>query len=140
MSAPLVPVGLVFLGEVAGEARQAPPQSRPRYFCAHSETDVRPCCPHLNPLGRERPESFARLALTRVPLVAALGLELGILGEKPHALEGAGTIRMPISIGHPPRQLQPKRRDQLRCGTTSFWPRYLRCRGRGGRWKPPAFW
>jgi hypothetical protein len=48
--------------------------------------------PHLNPLGRGGPESFARLALTRVPLVAALGLELGILGEKPQALEGAGAV------------------------------------------------
>jgi hypothetical protein len=56
-----------------------------------------------------------RRILTRVPLVAALGLELDILGEKPQALEGAGTIRMPIAIRHPPRPLQPKRRDELRC-------------------------
>jgi hypothetical protein len=104
------PVGLVFL-QVDGFARQA----RPRYLWAHSETKVRLCCPHLNPLGRGGPESFARLALTRVRLVAALGLELGILGEKPRALEGAGTIRMPIAIGHRPRPRQPKRRDQFRC-------------------------
>jgi hypothetical protein len=63
----------------------------------------------------EGDESFARLALTRAPLVGPLSLELGILGEKSQALEGAGAIRMPIAIGHPPRPLQPKRRDQLRC-------------------------
>jgi hypothetical protein len=33
-------------------------------------------------------ETFARLALTRASLVAALGLELRILGEQPQALEG----------------------------------------------------
>jgi hypothetical protein len=77
--------------QVAGSARPAPPQSRPRYLCADSEAKVRPCCPYLNPRGRG-PESFARLALTRVPLVAALGLELGILDEKPQALEGAGAV------------------------------------------------
>jgi hypothetical protein len=78
--------------QVAGFARQARPQSRPRYFWAHSETQVRPGCPHLNPLGRGGPESFARLVLTRVPLVATLGLELDILSEKPQALEGAGAV------------------------------------------------
>jgi hypothetical protein len=46
--------------------------------------------PHFNPPGRWGSESFARLALTRVPLVAPLGLEPGILGEKPQALEGPG--------------------------------------------------
>jgi hypothetical protein len=66
-------------------ARQAPP----RHFWAHSETQVQTCYPLLNPLGRGGPESFARLALTRVPLVVPLGLELGILGQKPQALEGA---------------------------------------------------
>jgi hypothetical protein len=105
----------LFSVQVAVFARHAPPQSRPRYFWAHAGTKVRPCCPHLHPLGRGRPESFARLALTRVPLVPPLGLELGILGEKPQALEGAGTIPMTISIGDPLRPLQPKRRDQLRC-------------------------
>jgi hypothetical protein len=83
--------------QVAVFTRQAPPQSRPRYFWTHSKTKVRPCCPHLDPLGRGGPESFARLALTRVPLVAALGLELDILGEKPQALEVAGATRMPIA-------------------------------------------
>jgi hypothetical protein len=78
----------LFFVRVAGFARQARPLSRPRYFWAHSETEVPPCCPHLDPLGRGGPESFPRLALTRVPLVAPLGLELGILGEKPQALEG----------------------------------------------------
>jgi hypothetical protein len=73
---------------MAGFARQAPSQSRPPYFWTHSETNVRPCCPHLDPLGRGGPESFARPALTRVPLVATLGLGPGILGEKPQALEG----------------------------------------------------
>jgi hypothetical protein len=43
------------------------------------------------------------------------GFELGILGEKPQALEGTETIRIIISIRHPQRQLQPKRRDQFRC-------------------------
>jgi hypothetical protein len=94
----------LFLVQVAGFARQAP------LLLGHSETEVRLCCPHLNPRW-----PFARLALTRVPLVAPLGLELGILGEKPQALEGAGTIRMPMAIGNPPRPLQPKRRNQLRC-------------------------
>jgi hypothetical protein len=75
---------------VAGFARQARPQSLPRYFWTNSETKVRPCCPDLDPLGRGGPESFA---LTRAPLVAPLGLELGILGEKPQALEGAGGFR-----------------------------------------------
>jgi hypothetical protein len=103
----LVPVSLVFM------CRR--PQSRPRYFWAHSETQVRLCCPHLDPLGRGGLELFTRLALTLVPLVAPLGLELGILGEKPQALEGARAIRMPIGIGNPPRPLQRKRRDQLRC-------------------------
>jgi hypothetical protein len=56
--------------------------------------------------------SEARLAL--VPPVSPLGLELGILGEKPQALEAPGAISMGISIRHPPRPLQPKRRDQLR--------------------------
>jgi hypothetical protein len=88
----------LFSVQVAVFARQAPPQSRPHYFCADSETKVRPCCPHLNPLGRGGPESFARLALTRVPLVAPLGLELGILGEKPPALEAAGAIQIRIMI------------------------------------------
>jgi hypothetical protein len=101
--------------QVATFARQARPQSRPRCFSAHSETKVRPCCPHFNPFGRGGPESFARLFLTRVPLVAMLGLELGILGEKPQALEGAGPIRIPLSIRHLPGPLQPQRRDQLRC-------------------------
>jgi hypothetical protein len=96
----LVAVGLVFCagGALRGQAR---PQSRPRYLCAYSETKARRCCPHLNPLGRGGPESFARLALTRVPLVAALGLELGILGEKPQALERAGAISKRISMRHP---------------------------------------
>jgi hypothetical protein len=111
---PSCPWDLSFV-QVAGFPRQARSQSRPRYFWEHSETKVRPSCPHLNPLGRGGPESFARLALTRVPLVAPLGLELGILGEKPQALEWPGAIRMPIAIGYPPRSLQPKRRDQLRC-------------------------
>jgi hypothetical protein len=93
----LLPAGLGFVVHVAGFARQARPQSRPRYFWAQSETQVRPCCPHLNRLGRGGPESFARLAMTRVPLVATLGLELNILGEKLQALERRG------------------RRDQLRC-------------------------
>jgi hypothetical protein len=79
----------LFFVQVAGFARQARPQSRPRYFWAHSKTKVRLCCPHLIPLGRGGPESFARLALTRVPLVAPLDLELGILGEKPQAVERA---------------------------------------------------
>jgi hypothetical protein len=78
----------LFFVQVAGFARQARPQSRPRHFWVHSETKVRPCCPHLNPLGSGGSESFARFALTRVPLVAPLGLELGILGEKPQPLEG----------------------------------------------------
>jgi hypothetical protein len=91
----------LFCVQVAGFARQARPQSRPRYFCAHSKTKVRLCCPHLNSLGRGGPESFARLAPTRVPLVATLGLELGILGEKTQDLEGAGAIRMRISPGQP---------------------------------------
>jgi hypothetical protein len=78
---------LLFM-QVAGFARQAPPQGRPRYFWANSETKVRLCCHHLNSLGRRRPDSFAPLALTRVPLFAQLGLELSILGEKPQALEG----------------------------------------------------
>jgi hypothetical protein len=62
----------LFVVQVAGEARQARPQSRPRYFWAHSETKVRLCCPHLNPLGRGGRESFARLALTRVPSLLRL--------------------------------------------------------------------
>jgi hypothetical protein len=111
---PSCPWNLFFV-QVAGFARQPPPQSRPRYFSAHSETEVRRCCPHLNPLGRGGLESFACRAVTRVPLVAPLGLERGVLGEKPQALEWSGTIRMPIAIRHPPRPLQPKRRDQLRC-------------------------
>jgi hypothetical protein len=76
--------------QVAGFARQARPQNRPRYLWTHSETKVRLCCPHFTPLGRGGHESFARLALTRVPLVATRGLELGILSEKHQALEGAG--------------------------------------------------
>jgi hypothetical protein len=40
-----------------------------------------------------RSQSLARLALTRVPLVATLGIELGILGEKPQALEWMGPGR-----------------------------------------------
>jgi hypothetical protein len=88
----------LFVVQVAGEARQARPQSRPRYFWAHSETNVRLCYPDLNPLGRGRPESFARLALTRAPLVATLGLELGIIGEKPQALEGVGAMLMRTSF------------------------------------------
>jgi hypothetical protein len=83
----------LFSVQVAGFARQAPPQSRPRYFWAHSETKVRPYCPHLKPLGRGGPESFARLTLTRTPLVATLGLELRILGGKPQALEGSGRFQ-----------------------------------------------
>jgi hypothetical protein len=49
-------------------------------------------------------DSFARLALTRVPLVAPLGLELGILGEKPQALEGSGRFKCPSrsAICHAP--------------------------------------
>jgi hypothetical protein len=90
--------------QVAGFARQARPQSRPRYFWTRSEAKVRLCCPHLLPLSRGGPESFARLALTRVPLVAPLGLERGILGEKPQALEGAGATRISIAIGHAPMQ------------------------------------
>jgi hypothetical protein len=39
-----------------------------------------------------------RLALARVPLVATLGLELGILAEKPQALEVAGAISMRMSF------------------------------------------
>jgi hypothetical protein len=101
--------------QVVGFARQGRPSLRPCYFCAHSQTQVRVCCPHLNPLGGGGPESFARLALTRIPLVAPLGLELDILGEKPQALEGAGTIQMPIALRHPLHPLQPKRRNQLRC-------------------------
>jgi hypothetical protein len=77
----LVPVALALC---AGGGLQRPP----RYFCAHSVTMIRLTCPHLNPLGRGGSESFARLALIPVPLVAALGLELGIRGEKPQALEG----------------------------------------------------
>jgi hypothetical protein len=77
----------LFSVQVAGFARQARPQSRPRYLWVHSETKVRLCCPHLNPLGRGGPESFARLVLTRVPLVATLGLVLGILGETPQTRE-----------------------------------------------------
>jgi hypothetical protein len=42
----------LFFVQVAGIVRQARPQSRPRYFWAHSETKVRLCCPHLDPLGR----------------------------------------------------------------------------------------
>jgi hypothetical protein len=87
----LVPVGLVFCAD-GGQSRQARPQSRPRYFWTHSETKGGLPCPHLNPLGRSRPESFTRLALSPVPLVATRGLELGILGEKPQALEGAGAV------------------------------------------------
>jgi hypothetical protein len=46
---------------------------------------------------------------------------------------------MPIAIGHPPRPLHPKHRDELLCSKTSFWSRYLQCRKRGGRWKPQEF-
>jgi hypothetical protein len=42
----------LFFMHVVGGAHQAPPQSRRRYCWAHSETQVRLCCPHLNPLGR----------------------------------------------------------------------------------------
>jgi hypothetical protein len=52
----------LFFVQVAGFARQAPPQSRPRYLWAPSETKVGLCCPHLNPLSRGGSESFARLA------------------------------------------------------------------------------
>jgi hypothetical protein len=75
-----------------------------------------------------------------MPLVATLGLKLGILGQKTQALEVDETIRMPIAIGHPPRPLQCKHRNQLHCWKTSFWPQYLRCRRGGRRWKPPGFW
>jgi hypothetical protein len=84
--------------QMTGFARQTRPQSRPRYFWTHSEAKVRLCCPHLNPLSRGGPESFARLALTRVRLVATLGLELGILGEKPQALDGVWAILMRASF------------------------------------------
>jgi hypothetical protein len=45
----------LFFVQVAGFARQARPQSRPRYFWTHSEANVHLCCPHLNPLGRGDP-------------------------------------------------------------------------------------
>jgi hypothetical protein len=35
----------LFWVQAPGVARQAPPQSRSRCFWAHSETQVRPCCP-----------------------------------------------------------------------------------------------
>jgi hypothetical protein len=62
----LVRVGLVLC---AGGGRRPPSAAAEpaALFLAHSETEVRLCCPHLNPLGRGGPESFARLALTRVP-------------------------------------------------------------------------
>jgi hypothetical protein len=86
-----VRVGLVLV-QVAGFTGQAPPQSRPRYFWAHSETQLRLCRPELDPRGTGGLESFARLALTRVPLIATLCLELDILGEKPQALDAAGAV------------------------------------------------
>jgi hypothetical protein len=63
LSLPLVPWHLVFV-QAVGFTRQVRSQSRPRYFWTQSETEVRPCCPHLNPRGTGGPESFARLALT----------------------------------------------------------------------------
>jgi hypothetical protein len=52
--------------QVAGFARQARPQSRPRYFWTHSEAKVRLCCPHLNPLNKGDPShSLAALAEPR---------------------------------------------------------------------------
>jgi hypothetical protein len=71
----IMPVGLVFRAG-GGFARQARPQSRSRYFWAHTETNVRPCCPYPNPLSRGGPNSCAGLTLTRTPLVASLGREL----------------------------------------------------------------
>jgi hypothetical protein len=41
----------VFFVEVAGFARQARPQSRPRDFWTHSDAKVRLRCPLLNPLS-----------------------------------------------------------------------------------------
>jgi hypothetical protein len=94
---PLVRVELVFCA--GGRLRPPSAAAEPAaLFQAQSETKVRPCCPHLNPLGRGGPESFARLVLTRVPLVATLGLELSILGDKPQALEGVGAMAVPPSF------------------------------------------
>jgi hypothetical protein len=70
--------------------RDSPAEPAARFLRPRRDEDP-PLLPHLNPLGRGGPESFARLArlaLTRVPLVAPLGLERAILGEKPQALEG----------------------------------------------------
>jgi hypothetical protein len=78
-------------GRRAGRAISGPtPRRRSARVAPISTRSVQREC-------RGRLESFARLALIRVPLVATLGLELGILGEKPPALEGVGATRMPIA-------------------------------------------
>jgi hypothetical protein len=64
------------------------PQGRPRYFWAHSETQVRPCCPHLDPL-----ESFARLALARVRLVCSAWSRAGHPRREASGSGRAGAIR-----------------------------------------------
>jgi hypothetical protein len=69
---------------------------------AHSHAVVRLCYPLLNPLSRWDVRVYARSARRAsprlasppslrlgVPLVATLGLEMGILGEKPQDLECA---------------------------------------------------
>jgi hypothetical protein len=45
----------LFVVQVVGCAHHAPPQSRPRSFWTHSETQVRLCCHHLSLRGRGDP-------------------------------------------------------------------------------------
>jgi hypothetical protein len=86
--------------QVAGFTRQAPPQSPSRHFCAHSETKIRRCCPHLSPRGTGEPESFARLPLTRAPSL----------------------LRFVSSWASPARSLRLWRgRGRIKCGSRSQW-------------------
>jgi hypothetical protein len=105
--------GQVGLFSAGGELRPPSAAAEPAALLLGRLRDQGPAVSRPSrPLGRGGRES---LALTRVPLVAPLGLELGILGEEPQDLEWVGGMRMRISIRHllGPRQI--KRRYQLRC-------------------------